>query len=237
VRAIVAALADVSVTRATLLVVPCCLDEGNRLWDLRDDPRLVDWLRRSERTGSEIVQHGLTHRAPGPPPPGMRNALMHRWFSRGSAEFAHLDGPRADERLGAGRRVLRACGLTAAGFIAPAWQQSRAAIAAVRRAGFAFTAFFDRVVPLNGARAVSAPVLTFAAPSRVVDLGKRGVMRCVEAASRASELLRVALHPADVHAPGLLSHVVARIRALLHHRQQVTYAEWLPGRALLPGGP
>jgi hypothetical protein len=60
-----------------------------------------------------------------------------------------------------------------------------------------------------------------------LDLAKRAVMRVVESLARPALLLRVALHPADVRAPGLLEHVVGRVRALLCHRRQVTYGEWL----------
>ncbi len=231
VQAIGAALAAVGVERPTLLVVPRFVDEAGRCWDLRDDPALIAWLRAQQRAGAEIVQHGLTHRAPAPPPPGLGNALMHRWFSRGCAEFAHLSGEEAASRLLAGRRILRECGLEPGGFIAPAWQQSPAAIGVLARLGFAFTAFLDHLLPLgDDPRPVRTPALTFAAPNAVVDHAKRVVMRGVEACSRPAPLLRVAVHPEDLHGARPVEHILERVQRLLRHRRHVTYAEWLAER-------
>jgi uncharacterized protein len=232
VEAIAAALEELGVDRLTLLVVPSFVDEQGRCWDLRDDPELCGRLRAWQAAGAEIVQHGLTHRAPGPPPPGLGNAVMHRWFSRGCAEFAHLPRHEAIERLLAGRRILEACGLHADGFIAPAWQQSAAAIGVLRGLGYRFTAFLDKLLLLDGdARAVPCPALTFAAPNPLVDRGKRLVMRGVEAMARPAPLLRVALHPEDLHHGQPLPHILRRLQRLLRHRRAVTYAEWLDERA------
>src|SRR5437870_2819428 len=96
-----AALTEAGVVRPVLLVVPSLVDARGAHWDLRGDDRMVDWLRTMQDGGAEIVLHGLTHRAPRPPPPGFGNTFMHRWFSRGLAEFAHLSRIEALIRLDA----------------------------------------------------------------------------------------------------------------------------------------
>ncbi len=219
------ALAGLGIENPTLLVVPCFEDEGGRRWDLRQAPRFAAWLRSRRDAGDELVQHGLTHRAPGPPPPGLRNTLMHRYVSRGQAEFAHLDRAEAARRLERGRRILAACGLHAEGFIAPAWQQSAEALDALRDTRFAYTAFLRHVLPLAGPPIV-APALTFAAAQLLVDRGKRLAMRAVEELAAQRPLLRVALHPEDVRHPGLLSHILRRIVALRERREVVSYGAW-----------
>ena len=157
---------------------------------------------------------------------------MHHWFSRGCAEFAHLPRHDAAERLIAGRRILQDCGLHAEGFIAPAWQQSPEAIGEVARLGYRFTAFLNHLLPLDGdTRPVASPALTFAAANTTVDLGKRWVMRGVEAMARPASLLRVALHPEDARQGHALPHILRRLRRLLRHRRAVTYSEWLSERA------
>jgi predicted deacetylase len=222
------ALVRAGTAPTTLLVVPGYLDARGHNWDLRDHPGLVDWLQRQEKHGAEIVLHGLTHRAPGLPPPGFGNAFMHNFFAQGLAEFAHLDRAEADRRLAAGRRILSDCGLSSQGFIAPAWQQSQESLRSVAEAGFRFTAFLNKVVALqNGRGRVFAPVLTFDAPHPLIDYPKRAVMRCLEIASRSAPLVRVALHPADVRGARPLRHIIKRIRALLRERRPVTYAEYL----------
>jgi predicted deacetylase len=217
------ALVRAGTAPTTLLVVPRYLDARGRSWDLRDHPGLVDWLQRQQDNGVEIIQHGLTHRAPGPPPPGIGNAFMHNFFARGLAEFAHLDRAEAQRRLQAGSRILSDCGLDSRGFIAPAWQQSQEALQSVRGEGYAYTAFINKVLPLqNGHGRVLSPVLTFDAVNPLIDYPKRAVMRALEAACLMVPLVRVALHPTDP-----LNHVIGRIRSLLRHRRPVTYSELL----------
>ncbi len=221
-------LAEIGVTRTSLLVVPRFHDDRGGYHDLRDYPEMVDQLRGDADHGAEIIQHGLTHRAPGPPPPGLRNALMHSLFSRGCAEFAHLSEDEATWRLAKGRAILQECGLDAPGFIAPAWQQSRGSLAAAAALDFRFTAFLNHVQPLRGERRpLRTPALTFDAPNPLVDHGKRVVMRCFERLARSAPLLRVALHPSDVHGERPLDHILGRIKVLARQRQVVTYEQWL----------
>lgn len=222
------ALDRAGIAPTALLVIPGYLDPQGRSWDLREHPGLVNWLKRQKEAGAEIVQHGLTHRAPGPPPPGIGNAFMHHCFSRGLAEFAHLDRAEAQSRLVAGRRILSDCDLSARGFIAPAWQQSEESLQCVAESGYSYTAFFNKVLPLeNGHGCVHSPVLTFDAAHPLIDFSKRAVMRCIEIASGSAPLVRVALHPTDVHGTRPLAHIISRIRALLRHRRPVTYSRWL----------
>ena len=221
-------LAEIGVHQPSLLVVPRLHAPDGSYHDLRDHPEMVDRLRDEADAGSEIIQHGLTHRAPGPPPPGLRNALMYHYFSRGCAEFAHLSEPEAVWRLRKGRSILQQCGLEAAGFIAPAWQQSRGSMSAVAALGFRFTAFLNHVLPLQGVhQAVRTLALTFDAPNPLVDRGKRMVMRCFEGLARRAPLLRVALHPADVHGGRPLKHILGRVRKLMRRRRLVSYDQWL----------
>jgi predicted deacetylase len=221
VRELDAALARLGVDRPCLLVVP--RHEGQ---DLREAPEVAAWLRRRQLAGAEIVQHGLTHRAPGPPPRGLRNAVMHSWFSRGTAEFAHLSREQAARRLLDGKRILEECGLHPAGFIAPAWQQSPAALSTVARLGYRFTAFLGKVLTFGRAE-LATPALTFAAPNAWVDYVKRLVMRGLEAWARPAPLLRVALHPEDLRGARPADHALERMRRLKRYRRLVTYSEWL----------
>lgn len=223
-----AALETIGVDRGTLLVVPRQEDEGGRTWDLRDDPALAEWLRIRRREGWEVVQHGLTHRAAGPPPADRFEEWLREHVARGQDEFAHLSEVEARARLLEGRAILHACGLRADGFVAPVWRQSRGTRRALRALGFRFTAGLTHVRRLSGdTRPRCSPALTFAAGDPALDLGKRAVMLGAEVAGVTRPLLRVALHPEDLDHPGLLGHILERIRGLLRHRRLVTYAEWL----------
>jgi predicted deacetylase len=212
----------------SLLVVPEHADPSGRRWQLSRNESLSAWLRQRVHRGDEIVHHGLTHRAPGPPPAGLRNAFMHHIFSRGCNEFAHLSYAQAYARLRRGRALLAECGLQPRGFVAPAWQQSLEAISALKQLNYTFTAFFDHVRLLGRAdHEFRAPVLTFDAPIPLVDYGKRAVMRGIEHLGKHASVIRVALHPADVHGARPLDHILRRIRRLKRTRQLISYDQLL----------
>ncbi|NMC71956.1 MAG: glycosyltransferase [Myxococcales bacterium] len=223
-----AELEAIGVDRGTLLVVPRYEDASGVVWDLRDDAVLGEWLRARCREGWEVVQHGLTHRASGPPPADPLAAWWRDRVARGQDEFAELSEGEARARLLEGRAILRACGLSADGFVAPVWRQSPGTRRALQALDFRFTAGLGHVRRLSGdTRPFRCPALTFAAGDPLVDLGKRAAMLGAEVGAVARPLLRVALHPEDLGHPGLLEHVLGRIRGLLRHRRLVTYAEWL----------
>jgi predicted deacetylase len=231
VLAIYHGLLELGIERPALLVVPRFEGPDGRCWDLREHPRTVAWLQWMQRRGAEIVLHGLTHRAPAPPP-GVAARLMHRFFSRGCAEFAHMDLAGARRRLLAGCAILRQCGLRPCGFVAPAWQQDPRAIPALQGLGFRFTAFINKLLPLEGQRhPLLSPALTFAAAGPVWDHAKRALMRGVEAATRGRPLVRVALHPADARGSRPLPHILGRVQALLRRRQLMGYGEFLDAAA------
>jgi predicted deacetylase len=228
VERILDALDDLGISRTTLLVIPKHETREGRALELTECPRVVEALLGRQRAGAELVQHGLTHRAPAPPPAGARSWLMHHCFARGEAEFAHLGRTEAARCLAEGRLLLGRVGIRPLGFVAPAWQQSPGAFQAVVEAGFGFTAFLGRVVPLRGPfESKAAPALTFCAPGPLVDHPKRLVMRGLERLGRRAPLVRLALHPEDVRAPGRLVHILSRLRVLVAERRVVTYAEYL----------
>jgi len=221
--------------RPSLLVVPRYQDAAGRSYPLPDAPALVRRLRRLADGGAEILQHGLTHRAPGPPPAGLRPWWMHHAVSRGEAEFAHLSHAEARARLAEGQQILARAGLRPVGFVAPVWQQSPGARAAVRAAGFGCTARFDAVVsfaPGAPDRRLPSPALTFCAPNGAVDHPKRLAMRAVAWRGRHAPLVRLALHPQDVHAPGRLDHIRRQLERLGRTRAQWQYRQGL--KALSP---
>ncbi|MBW2732975.1 MAG: DUF2334 domain-containing protein [Deltaproteobacteria bacterium] len=231
VHSLVHQLTCLGVPHPTLLVVPEYEEREGRRWDLREQPHFVEWLKGLAESGAEIVQHGLTHRASGPHPGGIRAALMHHVYSRGCAEFADLDFISARKRLRRGRRILEDCGLTSLGFVAPAWQQSEQALAAVAAEGFAYSAFFDSLWTAEKPnQRVYAPGLTFAAGHSLVDYGKRIYMRGVERLAAKEPLLRVALHPEDARLPGLVPHILRRISALRERRELTDYSTFLGAR-------
>lgn len=99
-----------------LLVVPNWHGE----WPLRAHPDYVRWIRARVADGAEIFLHGERHDEAG---------LTRTWRDSQRAfgktnregEFLTLDHAAASERIGRGMALFAELGLSAIGFVPPAW--------------------------------------------------------------------------------------------------------------------
>jgi predicted deacetylase len=173
-------------------------------------------LRARAAHGDELVLHGWCHQA-GPEGRAVRRAVG-RAVARGAAEFAALDEEQAARRLGDARTVLDRLGLHTTGFTPPGWLASPAAERALSRAGFRYTTDHFGVKDLRGSRAARAR-RGFALSHRPGGTGERlgaAVLRAGAAwATRRRGLVRVALHPDDLHRPGLRDDTLRAIEGAL----------------------
>jgi predicted deacetylase len=164
------------------------------------DPACVAWLR--ERAG-RVVLHGLTHAAP----PSLWSVALAG--SRNDAEFARARLGDAETMIATGRAALaRTVGRQPEWFCAPRWEQRDETAAALCEAGFRGWMLRDRLVLATG-RTLPVPALWF-------DDGERAWVRLAARARRArrtARLLserapfRLALHPRDLSAPGVLHEI------------------------------
>ncbi|MBI5835075.1 MAG: polysaccharide deacetylase family protein [Armatimonadetes bacterium] len=218
---ILAELDRLGIRRRSLLVIPA--EPGAEL-----DLPCARWLRDLAARGDEIVQHGLYHRRqPGEPPLSAPRALLDALLARGAGEFLGLDHAAATARLAEGRQRLGALGLSAAGFVAPAWLYSGAAAEAVRDSGFRYLTTHLRLRDFTrGADTWSFGISNRPGPLRD-DLIGRGVNELMVAAHRAAPLLRIAIHPADLHHGRPFEHTLSLLaRLVAAGRQPMTYLDW-----------
>jgi predicted deacetylase len=194
---------------ATLLVIP-------GPWEgppLRDDPELLAWLRDRAALRDEIAQHGWTHRrVPGGP----------RWrrcvgavAARGCAEFAAVDGREATRRLSWGRGVLTEFGLEPAGFTPPGWLASPATLDALRTLGYRYTTSHGGVTDLQRGRRIRSLAWSHRPGAATETLGAAVLAAGVRRVARAGQPLRLALHPADLASPALVTGSLRAIDAAL----------------------
>ena len=230
---ILAELDRLGIGRRSLLVIPA--EPGAEL-----DADCARWLRHLAARGAALVQHGLYHRRqtgepplpgapplPGEPPLPAGRALVERLLARGAGEFLGLDYEQALDRLHDGRRRLAALGIEAAGFVAPAWLYSPEAAAAVAAAGFRYLTTHLRLRDLHrGHDTWSFGISNRPGPLRD-DLIGRGVNELFVAAHRPAPLLRIAIHPADLHHGRPLEHTLRLLARLMRGgRQPLTYLDW-----------
>ncbi|GAA3239627.1 DUF2334 domain-containing protein [Dactylosporangium siamense] len=211
----------------SLLVIPGHW-RGERL---AEHPDFAALLRDRAARGDELVLHGWSHRA-GPEGGRMRRAAGYA-VARGAAEFAALDERQAAERLGHAGRVLDALGLRMAGFTPPGWLASAAAQRALAAAGYRYTTSHFGVKDLRDGRLHRGFALSHRPGGGFGErLGAALVRAGAGWASRRPGVVRIALHPDDLHRPGLRDVTLRAIEAALARgAQPVTYG------AVLGAGP
>jgi predicted deacetylase len=188
---------------------------------LAEHAAYAEVLRGRAAGGDELVLHGWCHAA-GPEGTAVRRAVG-RAVARGAAEFAALDEAQAAGRLADARAVLDRLGLSTAGFTPPGWLASPAALRALRCAGFQYTTNHFGVQDLRSGRGRRG----FALSHRPGGTGERlgsAILRAGAswAARRRRGLVRVALHPDDLHRPGLRDDTLRAIEGALRAGARAT---------------
>lgn len=223
-RTILARLAAEGVRRASLLVIPAA--PGGAIDEVDG---FAAWLRDLAGAGHEIVQHGLHHARPATAsePVGLPR-LLDRVLARGAGEFVAVERDEAVAKLREGRRRVTACGLAAAGFVAPAWLYSPGAAAALAALGFRYFTTHLRVRDLTRRRDHWSFGISNRPGPLAPDLVGRGVNELFRLAHTGCPLLRLAVHPADLDHGRPFEHTVRLLRvARGEGRRAMTYADWL----------
>lgn len=192
---------------------------------LADDPEYAGVLRERRAQGDEIVLHGWEHRAVRGGAP-VRQAVG-RVVARGAAEFAALDTAGATDRLRRALDVMEAADLATTGFTPPGWLASSASEQALRQAGFSHTTDHFGVKDLRTGLRIPGFALSHRPGGGWTE---RCGARLLETVARRNAarggLVRIALHPDDLHRPGLRDATLRAIEtALTLGARATTYAE------------
>lgn len=219
------------VKRLSLLVIPRHRETGR----LDQHPSFVGWLRRWQEEGHEIVLHGLTHQLPPEterrvPPGRVRSWFFQEIYTAGEAEFLALDHETAFHRIQDGISSLGIHGLTARGFVAPAWLLNPQVQEAARGAGLLYTTTLTQIVHLpSGTRVPSASCVW-----STRTMWRRGASLVWNAwlarRLRGRDPMRIGIHPTDLDSPATWRQVTRLVAAALKTRQPVTYGEWVSAR-------
>lgn len=208
--------------RIAMLVVPDHWGEAPIVAGSPFATKIRDWAA----SGMEIFLHGYTH----------RDAARHaraadlaraRFMTAGEGEFLGLTRSEAARRITAGRQLIEdVTGRPIAGFVAPAWLYGEGAREALAEAGIAIAEDHWRVwSPATGARLARGPVITWASRSNA----RLASSLAAAAALRNApvKVLRVAVHPPDVHHHALLRSIQATLSILRRRRTPARYADLL----------
>jgi predicted deacetylase len=207
----------------SLLVIP----DHHRRGRISVDPVFAGWLRERVAEGHEVVLHGYYHARERDSGDGLLKKMVTQSYTADEGEFFDLSESDARERLNLGLSEFTACGLTTAGFIAPAWLLGRDAERAVRGLGFQYTTRLATVSDFKISHVYIARSLVWSVRApwrRVCSLAWN---RLLAFSFRNAPLLRIGIHPPDWDHPAIRNQILKLTSTALAVRRAMTYQQWL----------
>lgn len=216
-------LAELGVDRTSLLVIPNHHHRGHML----ADPVFGNRLREYAAGGHEVVIHGYFHQRSRRTGETLRDRLTTRMYTADEGEFYDLNQSDASALVEKAWGEFRQMQLEPTGFIAPAWLLSPKAEEALRSLGIAYTTRLGSVLDVSENRLHASQSLVWSVRSgwrRQVSLGWNAFLR---SRLRTNPLLRISIHPVDLHHPGIWQQIRKFVSAALADREPLTYQAWL----------
>ena len=227
-RWLLARLDELGVTRRILKVVPA--DGGH---ELAPDAELAELLRAEQASGSEIVQHGYTHRVVGVVRGSGLDALRARLFAADEAEFLSVDRDAARTRLRDGRAVLERAGLEVRGFCAPGWLAAPGLDDLLEQEGYRYSVGLLRIADFARRRHRTVPAFGYmgagAVQERLVSIGGDAAIGLHRWLPDEFPHLRAFLHPPRASTSADCARVLRWIGRVAGHQPATTYAALLDG--------
>jgi predicted deacetylase len=220
----VAAVADIPLT---LLVVPAFHGAAATV------PSFDHQLERRVARGDELALHGYTHLDAGPPARSLRERFARRVYTSSEGEFAALAADEAAERLELGMQWFARRGWALRGFVAPAWLLSAGGWQALHASPLLYTTTWRRFHFLRSRQSLQAPSLVYSSRNAWGRALSRQAVSWTAMMQRDAPLVRLSLHPRDVHDGATIRHFQTLLETLLRQRQAASkagFAEaWLAG--------
>lgn len=186
-------------------------------------------VRAWSDAGIEIFLHGYFHQEHRRAPT-FADRLRGRLLTANEGEFLSLSRHEAIQRITRGRHLLQdIIGRPITGFVAPAWLYGTGAMEALEACEVDIAEDHWKVWSARSRRVLArGPVVTWASrtPLRMAtSLAAASVLRELPV-----RVLRVGVHPPDVHQPALLRSVDATLNVTLNGRCVAAYSELLTQR-------
>lgn len=213
----------IGVDRTSLLVIPNHHHRGL----ISDDSDFKKWIREKVAEGHETVLHGFYHLREQRQNDDVLKRLVTQSYTAGEGEFFDLTQSDATNRLQAGRAAMEHCGLSATGFIAPAWLLGEEAESAVRELGFEYTTRISTISDFKTNRIHHARSLVWSVRAgwrRVCSLAWNQTLFLI---LQNAPLLRIGIHPPDWDHPAIRKQIMKFAGAALAARKAITYQDWL----------
>jgi len=195
-----------------------------------DTARMEAGLEAALARGDELALHGYTHLDTAARGNGLKERLLREGYSR-EGEFAALTADEAARRIGLGLDWFAERGWPVRGFVPPAWLMGKGAWQALDSFDFDYTTSFAHYHLLHATgdncKAIPplwSPSLVYAARNRSGRLASPWLADALLRMLAQRPLIRLSLHPPDLHHPRLLRHAQATLARLLESRTAMTKA-------------
>ncbi len=223
----IAFLAGYGVKAASILVVP----DFHHGAPIAKDAGFGEGVSRWQEAGHEIVLHGYYHDRRESPRETLGTLFWTRLYTSREAEFLDLPAEEARIRLRRGRELFDERGWRAHGFIAPAWLMATHVPNLCGELGFTYTNTLRELIPLvrgGGRPALASQSLCYSTRAGWRRIASAAWNRQLFGKLRATNLIRLSLHPRDLEFALLRRQIDQIIRAALAGGfAPSTYAEYV----------
>lgn len=206
----------------TLLVVP----DFHHQFHLDRFPDFRNAIEQRIARGDEVVLHGYSHHDDSPLQPNPINWFMRRIYTH-EGEFYSLDEIHARQRLEQGLELFQHYQWPVSGFVAPAWLMSKGTQTALRGLPLKYTSDLTGLIRLPDWQQLDTPTLVWSSRS----VWRRRVSRHWNQLrlkqSLSSPLIRLGLHPVDMHYSDAVLFWLETLETLLPTHIPLTKVQWM----------
>jgi predicted deacetylase len=212
-----------------MLLVPNFWNE----WPVEKHREFISWLRERASAGVEMFLHGFYHRDTTPPEQRSLGVKIAHAVA-GEGEFAAIEEAEAYKRIAAGKALFEGVlERPIDSFVAPAWQYSAGAKAALSKLGFKIAE--NRMTvwsPASGAVLTKSPVVAYASRDRARCASSLIWSQLSTRMLRGCDVVRHAIHPNDFNSQSLRREIRRSLGDLMTNRKIVPYRQLLEAPAL-----
>lgn len=196
-------------------------------WNILHHKDFMDWLLKEKGKGSELIQHGYTHRAQHRPN-GWIDILREKCITNHESEFLAKDYEKLRESLVEGRRILEEAGIQSSGFTSPTWHQSQEATQALRDSGFRYFTTISSIFDCEKQSKIFSMAMGFQGVNSLLEyLNMAGNSLMRRTGFLCSPLARMVLHPCSLCANFPFAQALKGVLRLSQKRKLVTYCQYL----------
>jgi uncharacterized protein len=216
-------LQNLGIGRCSILLVPAFHHEhGPCCWN----EELCSALSARQDAGYDLVLHGYSHDRQGQTDT-LKNLFWTRLYTNREAEFLDLPEAAAQSRIEEGLTLFKQHGWTPNGFIAPAWLMAPHLPALLHKMGFHYTNRLTELIPLDGRPSIPCQSLCYSTRAAWRRTASLAWNRHLFSRVRHNALMRLSLHPHDLHFETIRQQIAEILKTALHEGfQPTTYAEY-----------